>query len=285
MPDLKPMGLGEVLDGALTIFRRHFLLFVKIGAVALWFPVALSVYINLSGGSQQHVFLALVANVVQYFAGLFLTASAIRVISDSYLGQEPQLGDAISLGASKIWPLFVVGLLKGIVLGLIAMAIGIVAAITIPLLATGRAGGVAALVTVITVIGGGFVLILVACGYAVTTAVVVLESLNSSSDALGRSWSLTKDFRLKIFGIFVVTGLMVYLPVLALAMLGGFLSVATPIAGQVFEVLASGLPIILTPLLSCVLTLVYYDLRVRREGFDLQVLSEQLSTLTSGARG
>jgi hypothetical protein len=42
---------------------------------------------------------------------------------------------------------------------------------------------------------------------------------------------------------------------------------------------------VLTPLLSCVLTLVYYDLRVRREGFDLQVLSEQLSTMTTGVNG
>src|ERR671931_1459682 len=90
MPDLKPMGLGEILDGALTIFRRHFVVFVKLGVVALWFPVALNIYVNLAGGQQQHLFLAFVANVVQYFAGLFLTAAAIRVISDSYMGQEPQ---------------------------------------------------------------------------------------------------------------------------------------------------------------------------------------------------
>jgi hypothetical protein len=285
MPDLKPMGLGEVLDGALTIFRRHFLLFVKIGAVALWLPVALYVYISLSGGGQQHVGLSFVANIVQYFAGLFLTASAIRVISDSYLGHEPQLGDAISLGASKIWPLFVVGLSKGIIIGLIAMVIGIGAAIGIPLMVTRGASGVAVLVGIVAFCGGGWLLIFVACGYAVTTPIVVLESLNSSSDALGRSWSLTRDFRLKIFGIFVVTGLMVYLPVIVIAALGGYLVGATPLAGQAFEVVAAALPIVLTPLLSCVLTLVYYDLRVRREGFDLQVLSDQLSTLSTGARG
>ncbi|HLZ45920.1 MAG TPA: hypothetical protein VKQ05_09625 [Gemmatimonadales bacterium] len=285
MPDLRPMGLGEVLDGALTIFRRHFLLFVKIGAVALWLPVALVIYINLSGGRPQHVGLALVASIVQYFAGLFLTASAIRVISDSYLGHEPQLGDAISLGASKIWPLFVVGLGKGIILGLIAMGIGVVAAIMIPLMITGGAGGVAVLAAIIAVVGGSWLLAFVACGYAVTTPIVVLENLSSSSDALGRSWSLTRDFKLKIFGIFFVTGLMVYLPVLMLGAIGEFLALRTPGVGQGFEVVAGALPIVLTPLLSCVLTLVYYDLRVRREGFDLQVLSEQLSTMTTGVNG
>jgi hypothetical protein len=32
------------------------------------------------------------------------------------------------------------------------------------------------------------------------------------------------------------------------------------------------------------LTLLYYDLRVRREGFDLEMLSQQLTTLGAGAR-
>jgi len=41
-------------------------------------------------------------------------------------------------------------------------------------------------------------------------------------------------------------------------------------------VLAALLPIVMTPLLSCIFTLMYYDLRVRREAFDLQVLGQQL---------
>ena len=44
----------------------------------------------------------------------------------------------------------------------------------------------------------------------------------------------------------------------------------------VFVVVASLLGIVLAPILPCALTLLYYDLRVRREGFDIQVLSEQL---------
>jgi hypothetical protein len=284
MPDLKPMGLGEILDGALTIFRRHFALFVEIGVIALWLPVSLAVYIQLAGGPQQHVGLSLLANLIQYFAGLFLTASAIRVISDSYLGQTPLLGDAVSLGASKIMSLFVVGLGKGIIVGLIAAAIGIVAAVTIPGLARGGASAGAVAGLLIALLGGCWLVVFVACGYAVTTPVVVLEDLASSSDAFGRSWNLTRTFKLKVFGIFVVTSLMVFAPALVIGALGGVLSAETRSGGQALEVLSAALPIILTPLFSCVLTLVYYDLRVRREGFDLQVLSQQLSALGTGAR-
>ena len=283
MPDLKPMAFGEVLDGSLTIFRRNFSLFVKLGVVALWLPVAMTIYVSLAGGQQQHLGLSFLANVIQYFAGLFLSASAIRVISDAYLGHEPQFTEAISFGSSKIWSLFVAGLAKGVIVGGIAILIGIVAAVTIPSLARGGGSGSAALVLILAIAVGGWFLTFVACGYAVTTPVVVLENLASATDSLGRSWALTKGAKLRIFGIFFVAGLIVFLPMVLVGGLAGILKPESLISGQAFEVIAAALPIILTPLLSCVITLVYYDLRVRREGFDLQVLSEQLSTMGTGA--
>lgn len=275
MPDLKPMELGEILDGALAIFRRHFGLFVRLGVAALWLPVALTIYIQLAGGREQHLLLTLGVALTQYFAGLFLTAGAIRVISDSYLGREPLLGDALSLGASKIWPLFVVGLGKGIILGLIAALIGIVAALALPSLA-GTGGGLAVLIMTLLIVVGVWLLIFVACGYAVTTPVVVLEHLGGAFDAFGRSWDLTRTFKRKIFGIAFVAYLIFTLPMAAVGGLGAYFIIHAPLIGQAIEVLAAALPIVMTPLLSCVFTLLYYDLRVRREAFDLEILSQQL---------
>lgn len=275
-PDLKPMELGEMLDAALTIFRRHFGLFVKIGVAALWLPVALTIYIQLAGGREQHIWMTLFVAIIQYFAGLFLTASAIRVISDSYLGRAPQFADAIAMGASKIWSLFLVGLGKGLVLGLIAGAVGVVVAIAVPAATALGAGAVGALVVVVAVVGGIWFLIYVACGYAVTTPVVVLESLHGAFDAFGRSWELTRGFKRKIFATFAVVFLIVYVPGGLVGGLAAALMLEARVVAQVIEVIGTALPIILTPLFSCVLTLVYYDLRVRREAFDLQILSQQL---------
>jgi hypothetical protein len=39
---------------------------------------------------------------------------------------------------------------------------------------------------------------------------------------------------------------------------------------------SAALPIALAPIIPCILTLAYYDLRVKREGFDLQLLGEQM---------
>jgi hypothetical protein len=275
MADLHQMELGEILDGALTIFRRHFGMFTKLGIVALWLPVALTIYIQLAGGTEQHFVLWFFVQIIAYLGGLFLTAAAIRVISDSYLGRPPELGEALSLGVSKIWPLFVVAFGKGIIVGFLAAGIGVVAAIAIPAAASGGSGvGVVALA--LGFLGGCWFIIFVLCGYAVTTQVVVLENLGGAFDAFGRSWDLTRSFKRKILGIAVVAFLLVYVPISAVAMLGAFLRIETPIIGQAVEVFSAAMPIVAMPLLSCVFTLMYYDLRVRREAFDLQILGQQL---------
>jgi hypothetical protein len=118
----------------------------------------------------------------------------------------------------------------------------------------------------------------IACGYGTTTPIVVLEELSSSFDAFGRSWELTRGLRGKVFGTMFVAWLIGYfLPQLVISGINTFRSAGGNAAIQTFfVVLASLIGIVLAPILPCVLTLLYYDLRVRREAFDLQILSEQL---------
>ncbi len=272
MPDLRPMELGEILDGALTIYRRHFGLFVRLGVAALFVPVLLTVYIEFSGGQQQHLGLWFLTSVIQYFATLLLTAGAIRVISDSYLGREPQLSEALSLGFAKMWPLFVVGFAKGLIMVLIGGGVALVIFILVSL----QAGVVSGLLMFAAMVGGFWFLVWVACGYAVTTQTVVLESLPGAFESFGRSWDLTRGFRRKIFNIAIVAGLIVYVPIGAVAGVGAAMAVESPATQQIFQVAAAVLPMALTPILACVFTLMYYDLRVRREAFDLQLLGQQL---------
>src|SRR3989475_13299589 len=104
------MDLGEILDGGLTVYRRHFGLLVQLGVVALWLPVALSIYMQLAGGPQEHPVLYGVTLFIQYFASLLLTAGAVCVPSGSFLGDTPPLQGALSLGFSRIWAPCVVGI-------------------------------------------------------------------------------------------------------------------------------------------------------------------------------
>jgi hypothetical protein len=286
--NLRPMQLGEILDGSFNIYRRHFGLFMRLSVALVWLPTALAIYLQVrfSGSPfeiiavfEQHtlasILLGLLGLIVWTTCSLLLKVGTIRIISDSYLGQEPQLGAALRLGIDKIIPLLLVAISKGLLLGLLYIFGGLGIALLVLL---GRVlGPVVSGVLVFTgVIGLAWFVVYVACGYGVTTPIVVLEDLNSSFDAFGRSWDLTRGARLKVFGTAAVTWLMSqFLPSMVVGGLSGAIG-ANSSWQPFFIVFASLLSILLTPILPCALTLLYYDLRVRREAFDLQVLSEQL---------
>ena len=122
-----------------------------------------------------------------------------------------------------------------------------------------------------------FLCIWVAAGYGVTTPVVVLESLGSAFEAFGRSWGLTKGSRGKVVFLFIVATLLFnVIPQFILAFIGSSMMGSSPRLGMGIQFASYLVPIVLYPAISCVLTLMYYDLRVRREAFDLQMLSQQL---------
>lgn len=148
------------------------------------------------------------------------------------------------------------------------------AALAIPALAAGGGGGLAVAIALFG--GAAWGTIFVACGYAVTTQVVVLEPLDGAFDSFGRSWELTRGLKLKVFLVALVAFIIFYGPIIGIGATAGALSLSDPEQSKVLSVILALLPIVLTPLLSCVFTLLYYDLRIRREGFDLQVLSQQL---------
>ncbi len=281
MADLRPMNFGEVLDASLSIFRRHFGLFLQLSVVVMAVPFAVFVFFTTRFATDFLVrpiaaMLTLMPVIlVYYLASLVLTAATVRLISDSYLGREPRFRDAIGLGLGRIWPLFLVGLGKSVLLGLIIVGLGIVGAVLVPV--TKAAPAVGALGLAALVIAGAWFLIYVACGYGVTTPVVVLEDLPSAFDAFGRSWELTRGSKRRVLGFALVAFLLFNsIPSLVLQAIAAAVQKQSPLIGLPVLVVAHAVPMLLLPIISCVFTLMYYDLRVRREAFDLQILSQQL---------
>jgi hypothetical protein len=292
MADLRPMEFGEILDGALSLFRRHFRLFLKLSLTVMWLPIAMLLYwrvrfIGLQGAPEQAAALVradivpfilwiLVWAVVYGFGMLLLTAGSIRIISDSYLGREPRFGDALALGFSKIVPLFLVGVGKSLLLTLLFFLGAVVIGVCVAL---GKVVGVgiAILATLAALAGTLWLVLYVASGYMVTTPVVVLEALPSAFDSFARSWELTRQARWKVFGLVFVGYLLAsLLPSIVLSVMGELVKEIAPAGLLPWTVVSAAVPILLAPMIPCILTLGYYDLRVRREAFDLQLLGEQL---------
>jgi uncharacterized membrane protein len=126
--------------------------------------------------------------------------------------------------------------------------------------------------------------IMLAVGLALAIPAVVLEPGLSPSAALSRSWELTRGARWRIFGLGLTLIVLIYVPFIAITTL---LALLIP-SGQAFRtdswpmivVLAAGgiVQMFIYPLFYCVLTVAYYDLRVRKEGFDLELLASTLQT-------
>jgi len=286
------MRLGEILDGSFNIYRRHFGLFMRLSLILVWLPTAVLIYLNLRFAGrpfellslvEQHlagsIGIALLFLVVWTACSLLLKAGTIRVISDSYLGHEPELAASLRFGVDKIIPLVLVGLSKTLLIIVLYLAGVLVVGL---LFFMGRmiSPGLGALMIFAGVIAGVWLMAWIQCAYAMTTPIVVLEDLSSSFDAFGRSWELTRDARGKVFGTVAVTWLISqFLPFVVVRSVAGVLEIAGNESLQpVFVVIVSLMGIVLAPILPCALTLLYYDLRVRREAFDIQILSEQLGT-------
>ena len=286
------MQLGEILDGSFNIYRRHFGLFMRLSLILVWLPTAMVVYLQVRFSGNPLAFIALIeqhalatvgfglaAIVVFVTSSLLLKAGTIRIISDSYLGQEPELGAALRFGAAKIVPLILVALSKGLLLAVIYLfgALGIGLMVLLGRLLGPAVGALMIFVGVVALI---WLVAWVACGYGTTTPIIVLEELPSSFDAFGRSWELTRDKRGKVFGTvvvaYVISQFVPQMFVLGIVSILG--AVGNTSLQPLFVVITSLLGIVLSPILPCALTLLYYDLRVRREAFDLQILSEQLGT-------
>jgi uncharacterized membrane protein len=216
------MSFGEIIDGSLAIYREGFGTLVSI-AIAC------------------HPVLWLVAMFLASIGNLVATGATVWVISEIYLGREPDFGDAISYAFGKIVRIIIAGLAKGILVFL---------------------------ASILLLVPG----IIVWCGYSVVTQVVVLERLPSSLDSLGRSWDLTKGNKGKAFALVLVVSLLLGLPL----MVGGALAAFVPALYETVTIGGQILQLMLYPIMACAFTLFYYDLRVRKEAFDLEHLSQQI---------
>lgn len=246
---IRPMSLGDILDTAAAVYRRYLGTLTSVAIACLGIPTALIIYLEAGGGVLVHPWLVLGATLLQGLGSIVAAGAVVWVVSEAYLGRDPAAGDAIAAAFDKFGQIFVSSFAKYLVIGLACIL----------LLVPG---------------------IIVACGYAVTVQAVMLESLDSGTDALGRSWRLTRGFKGKAFVLGAVVLLLVSIPQMA----AGALAAVVPASRLVFVVVAHVLQLVLLPVMACALTLFYYDLRVRKEAFDLEQLSAQLGGEAAPAR-
>ncbi len=267
--ELRVLKFGEILDGAFAVYRRHFGVLVGVAAACTGIPTVINVYMSMVGIESVHPGTLLLWVLLYGVGGLTAAGATIRVVSEAYLGLEPELGESIRFALGKMGKIFLSGLAKYLMIGLpwlgAAIVMGIMGAVVQDLV-------LVTLVGAVVVVGTMIAMLVLVAGYSVVTQAVVLEYDTSATEALGRSWELTKGFRTKAFFLGAVLWVLLSLPIVAssgLTILSPGLE--APIAG-----FAGLLQLIIYPVYACAFTLLYYDLRVRKEAFDIEYLGRQL---------
>lgn len=282
MPDLtlRPLRFGEIMDQAFNLFRRLFVPLVLVQIICTGVVIPLQIFVTASG--RQFSALYLVAMLINVVASALASAAVALLISENYLGRSLGAVGALKLAVPKIGPVMLLSMALGLVLIVAALPAGIAFASGVTMLAPLGMGtaGTASLDQLPMAAGlilTGFALLLlplaVFAGLAVSTPALVLEDIGAGA-ALQRSWALTRRFRLRTIALLLLTAILIGIPFMGVTFfLTMFASAGALLLAQALAMLVL---MMLTPLIYCVLTLLYYDLRVRKEGFDLQVLADSL---------
>jgi len=103
--------------------------------------------------------------------------------------------------------------------------------------------------------------------------VVVLENQRGTK-ALGRAWRLSLNNWWRMFGLGLLTALIVELVAVAIGIIPDILAAVTGSYGWIFRGIGSAAGLVIaTPFTTIALTLLYFDLRIRKEAFDLSILA------------
>lgn len=278
-PVLRPLSTGEILDVAFGLYRRLFTPLVLIQIICQAVPFAFGLYAAALGPGRETIVVSSASYVLSFLLGALASGATALVISENYLGRELGAGEGIRRTLPRFPSLIGVSLLIALLLGVTMLPFIIAVAASAYGIGVQQPGlalalGLVALATLVLPI-------LTFSGLAVSTPSLVIEQLRAPTRAMGRSWALTRGRRLRIVGLLFVFFVILAVPFIGLGIVGQVVSGGgdSAAARVITTVLASVLSFVLGPILYCILTLTYYDLRVRKEAFDLEVLSAQLEAV------
>lgn len=268
--DLRPMTLGEVLDRTFKLYKSNFWLFAGITAM----PLLVSLVINIGaagmGINQKNLAGSIAASPGMLFSViggglLFLViylfllgaaqAATVFAVSDLYLGRTPSLRESYRRVGGKALRVISILIIAGLMVGFGFLLL---------------------------VIPG----IILLCRTALAVPASMLED-SKSIRSIERSMNLTKGFSGQIFIIFLMVWVLSW--VVAMIFDAPFSYFATAQHATSFGILTLQYlssfiaQVLIGPIGTIAFSLMYYNLRVRKEAFDIQHLMASLGTASPSA--
>ena len=266
--EIRPRRATELVDASFQLLRRYYPQLVPVSAITMSPGVLVRILTRDVMSNPQ----LMTANPGPLFAVGIAALLCVTVcdavltiaVSDGYLNGEIDLARAFGTGMRKIISVFLASFFRGLLVLLAAFAVAIGVAIVASL-------KMPVLFVLIVPLAIWLMLYVLLRTFAIIP-VVVLENVGANT-SMGRTLALSKDCAAHIFFSLGLAFFLYFIFSGIISALGmTLLSPAT--AGIIGAVLI--IPIY--PLLTVVSTMLYYDLRIRKEGFDLEIMSRELGS-------
>lgn len=309
---LRPLSIGDIYQGAFAAIKTNartmfgftaallgVALVISVGINYAIINLALPSYINAGSpyasalGGAFSAFSQLSGTLLQGLATVLLSGLIVVAVSRSVLGRVASSNEVWERTKSKFLPLIGLNIITSIISGLM-MIIGII--LFFILLAGVAASaetetelfqglGITLVGILILMVAGAIVGSYLSIKFSVASPAMVLENLGVFA-AIGRSWSLTRGNFWRLFGINILTNIIISV---VAGVFGGITSVigafSTVVASSstndfmgalsitfiIYMVMTAISLLITLPFSSSVNALLYIDLRMRKEGLDVEL--------------
>lgn len=304
------MSTGDVIDRAVRLYRRNFTPLVSIAAVPsimgyvvsllFWFGLAeLERGGSLNAGAAASMMLGAIGYPLTLFVWLMMVAGLSRVVGDQVMLDEPiTFRRCVAAIRRRFKDILFMGLLSIVTVVALYMAVsaivfalilvvgimaGVIAAAGLPPTVIGVLVGIVAVIAIAAAI---FLILVILVRVTFLPQVVMLEG-QSAGNALTRAISLGKGNwhrlgAIVLFGYFVSFSLLfaLLMPIMAFLYMSGLVSESF-FAGQSWNAIYGACSqvsnLLVFPIWIISLTLLYFDSRVRKEAYDLELLAREIA--------
>jgi hypothetical protein len=265
---LRARSVTEIVDALFQLYRRHALQLMVVAAVAYapWVVLQLTVFgggiFDMSRTTAATPTLAFGLGTALNVLGTIILFSAMtgvitRMASQAYLyGAPGDLGNAFREVLPKAVHIIIGAFLRGLVMLVLFFPFILVSI-----------HPVFAIVAFLALCVGGPYLY---ARYLVVTPVIVLED-RGAIEAMSRAAVLSRGRKLHAIGAYAL------LMLIYLVLMFGISMVMAVVRLQMVAVLLNSLFVLVSfPIFSLTEMLLYYDMRIRNEGYDLEMMAASL---------
>ena len=245
---LVPRDLGDLVGETFRLYRGNFWAFVLI-AIPPQIPF-------LVGELISNIALSFILIAVGISMTFLAHGAMAFAVGSLYLGENISVGECYRRAWSRVLSL----ISSGIVFWVPALLLALLTTVTthIP----------PALTVLVIIIGFPLSLYLLVSWFSYAQA-IMLEGRKGPRNSLRRSHELVRGSWWRVFGI----GIVFFLIYVAAIIPGFIASEFSPIVGDVLISLAGA---VVTPIVYIGATVVYIDLRVRKEGYTLEAMASEV---------